>query len=110
MVKAGQLRHKLQFQRKGDVPDEYGNVKSDWADLFATRGNVREQRGNERIKVGATENVRQATIRLRKNSNSETVTEADRVIARGETWNILGIAHADDKGAMLDMLCEAVGG
>lgn len=110
MIGAGRRRHQLRFQRQGEQVDEYGNVDDDWADLFSCFGNVRETTGKERVAAGALENVRTATVRVQANTQTRGLTEADRVVARNETWGILGIANADDKGAMLDLLVEAVGG
>ena len=108
-MQGGRLWHKLQFQRIDGTTNQYGDISGDFVDLFATRGNVRETTGKERIAAGSVENVRTATIRLRKNSKTETLREADRVIARGETWDILGIANVDDQGAMLDLAVRAIG-
>ena len=107
MARSGPLRHKLRFERKGEGVDDYGNVKTDFAFLFDTRGNVREQVGKEVLAGGSVESTRNATIRVRAGSlSAHSVTEADRIIARGATWNIRSIASADDKGRMLDLLCE----
>lgn len=108
MKGAGPLRHKITFNRQAeDGTDEYGNPMKAFALLFSTRGNVRETTGKERVRAGSVENTRTATIRIRSSAQARGLTEADQAVARGETWNILGIANADDKGAMLDLLVEA---
>ncbi|HDZ80728.1 MAG TPA: head-tail adaptor protein [Roseobacter sp.] len=108
-MRAGRLRHRVAFNRQATVPDGYGNVTGEFAPLFTVWGNVRETTGKERVAAGSVENTRTATIRIRASSQSNGLTEADQAVARGETWNIRGIAQADDKGAMLDLLVEAGG-
>lgn len=108
-MNAGKLRHRIVFRRQAQVPDGYGNTVGEWQDLITVWSNVRETTGREAVKAGAIENNRTATIRIRSSTQSRGVTEADQVIARGETWNILGIANADDQGVMLDMLCQSGG-
>lgn len=108
MMGAGNFRHQITFKRQGEEGDDYGNPNGDFAALFTVWGNVRETPGKERVASGSVENNRTATIRIRNNLPTP-ITEADQAVARGETWNILGIAHADDKGAMLDLLVETGG-
>lgn len=108
-MRAGQLRHRVAFNRQAIDPDEYGNVSGEFEPLFTVWGNVRETTGKERVVAGSVENNRTATIRIRGSAQARGLTEADQAVARGETWNIRGIANADDKGAMLDILVEAGG-
>lgn len=101
------LRHRVTFERSGSVRDAYGNMTQGWSELGKVYANVRETTGKERLANGAIENQRTATIRVRASEFSRGITEADRVVARSETWNIRGIANVDDKEAMLDILVEA---
>jgi SPP1 family predicted phage head-tail adaptor len=109
MMGAGSFRHQITFKRQGEGGDAYGNVKGEFEKLFTVWGNVRETTGRERVRAGSVENVRTATIRIYDTQQVSGITASDQVVARGETWNILGIAHADDVGAMLDLLVEAGG-
>jgi SPP1 family predicted phage head-tail adaptor len=109
MISAGKLRHNVTFNSQRADTDEYGNVTGAFAFLFTTRGNVRETTGKERVAAGSVENNRTATIRIRGSAQARGLTEADQAVARGEVWNIRGIANADDKGTMLDLLVESGG-
>ena len=110
MIGAGSLRHRATFRRLGtQAADEWGNESTSFVDHLTVWANVRETTGKERVAAGSVENVRTATMRVRSSADSRGITEADRVVARGETWNILGISNADDQGAMLDMLLQAGG-
>ena len=111
------LRHRVTFNRQeieyddygNPVTDEYGNAVKAFAPLFTVWGNVRETTGKERVEAASVENNRTATIRVRKSSQTAGLTEADQAVARGETWNIRGIANVGISDAMLDLLVEAGG-
>ena len=104
---AGRFRHRVIFRQAAEAVDEYGNVVGAFSDKLKVWGNVRETTGKERVLSGVIENVRTATIRIRASCEALELTESDQVLARGEVWDILGIAHADDKGAVLDILVQA---
>lgn len=106
---AGRFRHRVTFNRQTQIDDGYGNVTGEFAPLFTVWGNVRETTGKERVAAGAVENNRTATIRVRKSTQTAGLTEADQAVARGETWNIRGIANVGIDDAMLDILVEAGG-
>lgn len=108
MSRAGHFRDRVQFLRRGAVDDGLGNVRSApltalgdevWADML-------ERLGEERNEAGALHAPRMATIRVRRWSFTETITEADAVTARGEIWAIRSIAAVGRKGEILEMTCE----
>jgi len=41
-------------------------------------------------------------MRVRKDSTTDTVTAADRVVIRGKTWAIKDVMQVDAKGTMLE--------
>lgn len=106
---AGKLRHRVTFNRQTMIDDGYGNVTGEYEPLFTVWGNVRETTGKERVEAASVENNRTATIRVRKSTQTAGLTEADQAVARGETWNIRGIANVGISDAMLDLLVEAGG-
>jgi SPP1 family predicted phage head-tail adaptor len=106
---AGALRHQVKFRRRGSQVDDLGNPVGEFEDLFVVWGNVREAMGKERVAGGSIENQRTATIRIRKSPQTSVITEADQAVARGEEWNILGIANVGYDDAMLDLLVQAGG-
>ncbi len=96
MVAAGQYRDKVRIQRKGGSGgrDAVGNLRdADWVDLqpkAVFRGRLQETRGRERLAAGRLEDTATATLRVRYNTQTATITGADRVVARGHVWTILG--------------------
>ena len=103
----GQYRDPITVERQANTPDAYGNVGGAWETLLTTRADIRETPGKERIQGGALESTRTATIRVRGHSATEAITPADRIIARGETWNIRSgpvlVRHAPE---VIEFLCE----
>lgn len=107
MVRAGLYRERAEFQRltEGAV-DDYGNVYTGWGTLATRWADLRERTGKEAIQGGALSDVGQATMRVRKDSTTETITAADRVVARGFTWAIKDVIQVDAKGTMIEVRLE----
>ena len=107
MVKAGLMRERVTFQRLTEgSADDYGNVYSGWSDLAARSADLREQKGRERITGGALSDVALATMRVRSDSTTSTITSADRVVARGTTWAIKDAMQVDAKDTLIEFILE----
>lgn len=107
MVKAGLMRERAVFQRLTEgASDEYGNVYSGWSDLATRSADLREQKGRERINGGVLSDVALATMRVRSDSTTSTVTSADRVVARGITWAIKDVMQVDAKDTLMEFILE----
>lgn len=107
MVKAGLMRERIVFQRltEGAV-DDYGNVYSGWTDLAFRSGDLREQKGRERINAGVLSDMALATLRVRSDSTTSAITSADRVVARGITWAIKDVMQVDAKDTLVEFVLE----
>lgn len=107
MVRAGLFRERVTFQRltEGDA-DNYGNVYSGWDDLAFRSGDLREQKGRERITGGALQDKALATLRVRSDSTTSAITAADRVLARGITWAIKDVMQVDAKDTLIEFVLE----
>jgi len=107
MVKAGLMRDRVVFQRLSEgAADDYGNVYSGWSDLAFRSGDLREQKGRERITGGALQDKALATLRVRSDSVTSAVTAADRVFARGITWAIKDVMQVDAKDTLMEFILE----
>lgn len=104
-MKAGDLRDRITIQRATSGDDGYGNVIASWADLATIWANIRETPGKETVAAGRIEASRTATIRVRASSLSRSISAADRVVARGQVWNIRSVIEIDR--ATLELLVEA---
>lgn len=105
---AGRMRDRVTFRRRAATDDGYGNVQSGaWADLLTVWADMLERLGGERLAAGALEAPRMATVRVRRSTETEGVTEADMLRARGQDWAILSIAAVGRDNALLEMTCQA---
>ncbi|SHI90963.1 head-tail adaptor protein [Wenxinia saemankumensis] len=104
---AGHYRDRVTIERQAEEPDEFGNVSGAWSAHLTLWADVLERTGGEKLAGGAIEAGRLATVRLRSSSASRGITAADRLVARGDTWNIRSIANVGRKGDVLELLCEA---
>tara|TARA_B110000977_G_scaffold201644_1_gene297449 strand:+ start:4211 stop:4546 length:336 start_codon:yes stop_codon:yes gene_type:complete len=104
---AGLLRDRVEFQRMSENSvDAYGNTYGGWAFLAYRYADLREQKGKEKISGGVLEDSNLATMRVRSDSLTRTVTAADRVVSRGITWAIKNVIQIDAKDTMLELVLE----
>lgn len=106
MKGAGALSERVTFQRATRGDDGYGNVVVGWADHLTVWADVRETTGKERVDAGRIEASATATVRVRASGATRALTAADRMAARGETWNIRSIVPVGSDRSMLDLLVE----
>ena len=104
---SGSLRDRITVQRLVDGADDYGNTVDAWADHLTVWADVMERLGGEKMRAGVPQSERMATIRFRRSTAAAGVTEADRIVCRGQVWNIRSIAAVGNKNAMLEAACEA---
>lgn len=103
MSRAGGYRDRVTIQRLNSPGvDAYGNTATAWADLATRWANLREAPGKEQIQSGAQIGVNLATLRMLKDSVTETITTADRVTARGENWDIESVIQLDLRAVQLE--------
>lgn len=107
MVSAGKYRERAVFERltEGAV-DDYGNVYTGWEGLTTRWADMRERTGKEAIQGGALADVGQATLRVRSDSTTQTITTADRVTLRGYVWAIKGVVQVDAKDTVIEFRLE----
>jgi SPP1 family predicted phage head-tail adaptor len=107
MVRAGQYRERAAFERLTDGSiDAYGNTYTGWEALATRWADMRERTGKEDIQGGVLSDVGAATMRVRKDSTTSTITAADRVVIRGATWAIKDVIQVDRKGTVLEFKLE----
>lgn len=105
--RAGNLNERVTFQRGVAGDDGYGNATVAWTDHLTVWADMLEVLGRETVATGRVEAARPATVRVRRSADSLGLTAADRLVCRGQVWNIRSIAAVSRDRAMLDILVEA---
>lgn len=88
MSEIGQLDQRITLQRYTETPDGIGGVTRAWADLAQTPSvwaKVTPRLGSESMDQGRMNASSMATFTIRYRAD---VTELDRIVWRGEAWNI----------------------
>lgn len=89
------------FESSPEVSDGGGGSTLAWSEQFKRWGAValpslRKQQ--EAIAAGSVQSVTGATITVRDDSDTATITAGWRVVAKGRTWNIRQIAPSERNG------------
>lgn len=108
MARAGNFRDQVTFELlPGDAVDDYGNPADVWVEIATVMADIRERPGRESFASGRPESTRTATLRVRTEPAMQAMTSADRVVARGATWDILsGPIQVDRTGQVLEFILE----
>ncbi|MBR0855663.1 phage head closure protein [Bradyrhizobium liaoningense] len=109
MASAGALRHRMAFDRREDVDDGYGNVQADFVEQFVVWAGVEARFGGEMVTAARLAGQQPLTITVRRNAQTARITTEWRArdVRSGEVYNIRSIADPSDRGAFLELLCQA---
>lgn len=110
---AGDLRHRVKFQRRAAGDDEYGNPVEGWADLGVVRSaSLTPTRGGEDVQAGRVAGKASWDCWVRNDSGTRQITTSDRVVdARdpSRAFNIRFIGDMDGDRTWLLMQLESGG-
>jgi head-tail adaptor len=109
MVGAGDLRHRIAFEKRETVSDGYGNDEGDFAEQFIVSAALQARFGGETVTAARLTGQQPVTITVRQSSVTLQVTPDWRArdARSGTVYNIRSIADPDDGGAWLEMLCQS---
>ena len=105
MADAGAKDQPITLQRKTRTPDGGGGFIDDWADFATTPdvwANVIAKAGREGLDEGRTNATFTVLFTI---YNRSDVTELDRIVWQGVTYNIRGIRREGEQA--LDLVIEA---
>lgn len=106
-ISAGELRHRLQFQRHSTIENENGVPISAWATAFTVWGGARDVSGKEFFEAAAhkMEDVVTFTVRARND-----VDTAMRIIFRDKPHEIIAINNLDYRGDYMQIKARRTDG
>lgn len=102
----GLADQRVTFQRYAETSDGIGGTTQAWADFATTPtvwAKVTPRIGSEKLEEGRVNASGMATFTVRYRSD---VTETDRLIWRGEAWNIRRIMRKSGRNLWLDIEAE----
>lgn len=103
-INSGELRHTILIQRFTSTTIE--NIPTQtWTDLLRARAKILNVRGEEYYKAQSVGSKVSKTFYIRA-SKSLKITNKDRVIYDGGTYNILYVNDVEDRGYYLELKCE----
>lgn len=102
---AGDLRHRVKFQRRAEGDDGYGNPVQGWVDLDISRAcSLTPTRGGETVQAGRVAGTASWDCWVRNDSGTRSLRTGDRAIdtrEAGRTFNIVFIGDMDGDRAWL---------
>lgn len=112
MTSAGQLSHRVAFDKRQDVnpdaPDDLGNTQSVFVEQFVVAAKVLAKFGGEAITAARLTGQQPVTIVVRQSSNTLLIAPDWRArdARSGAEYAIRSIVDPDDGGAWLELLCQ----
>ncbi len=104
MAGAGGLRDRVSFQAEQQTPDGGGGYALAWAHVITVWGELRLERGREKVEAGRLEAADGGVLRVRSSIATRAITEANRVLINSEPYQIKTIANPDRKNQWLEMV------
>jgi head-tail adaptor len=109
---AGELRHRVAFDRKEDVnpdaPDDLGNTQSKFVEQFVVAAKVQAKFGGEAVTAARLTGQQPVTITVRRSSNTALIdaTWRARDVRSGEEYAIRSIVDPDDRRQWIEILTQ----
>lgn len=108
MTTAGELSHRVAFDRRRNADDGYGNTTAEWVEQFVVAAKVKARFGGESFDQARLAGQQPVTIVVRQSSDTLQIA-ADwraRDARAGTEYAIRSIVDPDDGGAWLELLCQ----
>jgi SPP1 family predicted phage head-tail adaptor len=103
MIPAGELRDRVQLQRRiGTADAEWGTVAESWQTYATVWASVRPMRAAELLADNGVLHETVHTVRIRHRAD---VTPEHRLIYRGRALDIAGVVDVDGRRAVLELRC-----
>jgi head-tail adaptor len=112
MTTAGELRHRVAFDKRQDVnpdaPEDLGNTVSVFVEQFVVSAKVQAKFGGEAVVAARLQGQQPVTIVVRQSSKTLLIQTDWRArdAREGTEYAIRSIVDPDDGGAWLELLCQ----
>lgn len=108
MTTASDLRHRVAFDARQEVTDEYGNTQTDFAEQFVVAAKIQGKFGGEAVTAARLTGQQPVTIVVRQNIWTKMITTSWRArdVRSGEEYAIRSIVDPDDKRQWFEILTQ----
>ena len=103
---SGKLREKVEVFRLTGSINAYGNPYQSWTSQGTRKASIVERTGREQLDAGALQDGSVATLRMRYDSMTKTITPKDRLTFRGDDWDVQSVIQATDRRRWIEVLVE----
>lgn len=103
---AGKLDHRMQFSRRVEQQDGYGNMIADWQPEFEAWCDITFLKGSETVLASRLEGRSPVIIKLRSSTDSQRVTHEWRAkhLNTGVVYEIKEMPRPTEDRAYLEMM------
>lgn len=112
MTTAGELSHKVAFDKRAMVDDGFGNpVSGDWEEQFVVSAKVKPKLGGETVIAARLQSQNTVNITVRQSSKTTQIQPDWRArdVRENIEYAIRSIVDPDDGGAWIELLCQSGG-
>jgi head-tail adaptor len=112
MTTAGELRHRIAFDKRQDVnpdaPDDLGNVQSVFVEQFVVWAKVQAKFGGEAVAAARLVGQQPVTIVVRSSAQTRRIATDWRArdVCTGTIYAIRSIVDPDDRRQWLEILTQ----
>lgn len=108
MTSAGELRHKVAFDKRMTVSDDYGNEQSSFEEQFVVAAKVQAKFGGEAVAAARLTGQQPVTIIVRQSSQTRLIAVDWRArdVRSGVQYAIRSIVDPDDRRAFFEILTQ----
>lgn len=102
-MRAGQLRERVEIQRRVDTPDGGGGVVSTWVPDAVVWARVQPEKATEILKADRVQNPQRFIVQMRYRDD---VTPDRRLKWLGRVLEILSVGNEDERRSGLVLIAE----
>lgn len=109
---AGDLRHRVKFQRRSGDDDGYGNTEGGWGDLSISRScSLTPTRGSESVQAGRLAGHASWDLWVRADTATKSLSVGDRAVDERDASRVFNIvfgpADMDGRNTWLLLQCTS---
>lgn len=107
---AGELQHRLRFERRRPLDDGHGNKEGGWRIEFEHYAGLKPLRGSETVIAQRLAGIQPVIIKVRQDSRTREITTGWRAVDRfNNTYNIRSIADMEQRRQYFEIMAESGG-